>query len=72
VLGWLAAAADDGTVSVVNAVPADGPAGKAVAAADAAVATLRVPATAMMVSLFRFRVMIRSRDKVTLRLIAHA
>src|SRR3981081_2380915 len=31
---------------------------------------LRAPATAMMVSLFRFRVMIRSRDNVTLRLVA--
>jgi hypothetical protein len=41
------------------------------AAAEAAVATLSAPATATMVSLFRFRVMIRrSRDKVTLRSIA--
>jgi hypothetical protein len=66
------AAAADPTVSLVNAVPADGPDGQAAAAADAAVAMLRAPATAMMVSLFRFRVMIRSRDKVTLRLIARA
>ena len=42
-----------------------------VAAAVATVATLSAPAAATMVSLFRFRVMIRrSRDKVTLRSIA--
>jgi hypothetical protein len=53
-------------VTLVNAVFADRAAGQATAAADPAVAMLRAPATAMMVSLFRFRAMIRSRDKMTL------
>ena len=39
-------------------------------AAEAMVATVSVPARAAIVSLFRFRVMMRrSRDKVTLRLV---
>ena len=59
----------------LNAVPAGDagdPDGQDAAAADAAVATVSVPAAAAMMSLFRFRVMVRSRDKVTLRLIARA
>jgi hypothetical protein len=48
------------------------PAGKAAAAAEAAMTTVRVPAAAAMMSLFRFRLMIRWRDKVTLRSIARA
>ena len=46
--------------------------GQADAAADAAVATVSAPAAAMIVSLVRFRAMIRSRDKVTLRLVARS
>jgi hypothetical protein len=57
-------------VTLVNAVFADRAAGQAAAAAVPAVAMLRAPATAMRVSLFRFRAMIRSRDKMTLQLIA--
>ena len=48
------------------------PDGQDAAAADAAVATVSVPAAAAMVSLFRFRVMVWSGDKVALRLIARA
>jgi hypothetical protein len=58
---------------VANAGPAGlaEPDGQTAAAADAAVATVSVPATAAIVSLLRFRVMIRrSRDKVTLQSIA--
>src|SRR5579875_1602674 len=44
-----------------------GPAADAAATADAAVVTTRTPAATMMVCLLRFRLMIRSRDKMTLR-----
>jgi hypothetical protein len=57
-------------VTLEGAVSADRAAGQAAAAADPAVAMVTAPATAMMVSLFRFQVMIRSRDKMTLRLVA--
>jgi hypothetical protein len=64
---------------VANAAPAEPvapdaePDGKAIAASVAAVATVSVPATAAIVSLFRFRVKIcRSRDKVTLQLVTAA
>ena len=65
-------------VMALNAAPLSapdagaGPYGAAAAAAEAAVTTVRVPAAATMMSLFRFRLMIRWRDKVTLRSIARA
>ena len=71
---WRSAGRCPGWLRVANAVPAfptGAPDGQTAAAAVAAVATLSALATATMVSLFRFRVMIRrSRDKVTLRSIA--
>jgi hypothetical protein len=57
-------------VALDSAVFVDRAAGQAAAAADPAVAMLTAPATAMMVSLSRFQKMIRSRDKMTLRLVA--
>jgi hypothetical protein len=72
--GWWSADRSTGWFRVANAEPAelDGtPDGQTAAAAEAAVATVSVPATAAIVSLLRFRVMIRrSRDKVTLQSIA--
>ena len=57
----------------LNAVPAGDAGdldGQTAAAAEAAVAAVSVPTAAAMMSVFRFRVWIRSRDKVTLRLVA--